>query len=335
MIEIKIKSAIPNNGIPHKYNTQAINKMKTYLTIIIALTALAASASAMKADRGAFEGVTAEDIRSGAVSSQELQAKAESEAKSRAESRVQYAVSTDTASWNFSKRGSGSFSSLGENYIQLGAGADFVTASGTTKTGVDARLGLNVNLYKEKSNSGFGIDLCVPLEYTYVDISEGAAVPMIGSASIGSVDQFSFPAYLRPYYAIEISSDFVIKPFAQVGVGGRYSYMDYSFDVGIMHGDASMDGLAFTWAVGGGVEFCIFKDFYIQGKYLYNDSSAEDTSIDYYITPEHEISAEIGYRFTKNFALVVQYSHVFWKNKELIGGNLDQDKVGACLRFMF
>lgn len=304
--------------------------MKNYLTIMIAVSALAASASAMKADRGAFEGVSSEDIRSGAVSSQELQAKAEAEAKSRAEAKAIYGMS----SWEISKM-SRNFSSLGANYFQLGAGADFVTASGTTKTGVDARLGLNVNLYKENSNSGFGIDLCVPLEYTYVDISEGAAVPMIGSASIGSVDQFSFPAYLRPYYAIEISSDFVIKPFAQVGVGGRYSYMDYSFDVGIMHGDVSMDGLAFTWAVGGGVEFCIFKDFYIQGKYLYNDSSAEDTSIDYYITPEHEISAEIGYRFTKNFALVVQYSHVFWKNKELISGNLDQDKVGACLRFMF
>ena len=77
------------------------------------------------------------------------------------------------------------------------------------------------------------------------------------------------------------------------------------------------------------------KDFYVQGKYLYNDSSAEMTSIDNLITPEHELSAEIGYRFTNDFAFVIQYSHVFWKSQSGLGINLDQDKVGASLRFMF
>lgn len=299
--------------------------MKKYLTLIMAISILTPFAYARKVDRGAFEGISAEDIRSGNISVQELQKKADAEAKSRAEARAQHAAENYNG-WSSPRRGNGTFSSLGTNYFQIGGAADLVTSEGTTETGVDARIGLNFNLYKEKGNSGFGVDALIPLEYTYVDMSEG-----IASAEIHS---FTFPIYLRPYYAIEVDSDFVIKPFVQAGVGGRYTYMEAN--IGGFGG--SMDGLAFVWAAGGGVELCLFKDFYIQGKYLYNDSSAETTSLDRYATPEHEISVEIGYRFTHQMALIVQYSHVFWKLKgglDGYGANLDQDKVGACLRFLF
>ena len=294
-----------------------VKNMKKHIILVLAISALSSWALAREADRGAFEGVSAEDIRRGDVSTQEILEKMKANSNGSVEAEIPQSGHS-TVSLN------SAFSSLGANYVQVGAAADFITMFGSTETGVDARLGLNLNLYKQSDNSGLGVDLSVPLEYMYIDAS-------LAPTSM-EVNTFSFPVYLRPYYAFEVTPNFVIKPFVQAGVGGKYS----DIDVSVANASAWADGFAFTWAVGGGVEFCIYKDFYIQGRYLYNDSNAEDSCIDDYITPEHEISAEIGYRLTDNLAIVVQYSHVFWNGQKLLSGvDMDQDKVGACLRIMF
>ena len=208
--------------------------MKKYLILVLAIPAFLSLPYARQTDMGSLEGVSAADIRSGDVSTKEVLEKSKRIEQERAEAKASGRTP--------SKRNIGNFSSLGVNYVQVGAAADFLTSSGVTKTGVDARLGFNVNLYKDAGNSGFGVDLYVPLEYTYADISSGY--------SNEEINMFTFPAYVRPYYAVEISPDFIVKPFVQAGVGGRYSRMDVS----VPNMDAWMDGVAFTWAVGGGVD---------------------------------------------------------------------------------
>ena len=259
--------------------------------------AVASASYAMKADRGSLSGVSADDIRSKNVP-------------------AELAQSSSCSKSEMVKK-SQKFSSLGSNYLQVGAAADLLTSGGNTEAGIDAKIGGNLNLYESKSGSQFGVDLYIPLEYSYIDTSDLVSE---------HVNLFTFPAYLRPYYNFDVTEDFSIRPFVQAGVGGRYTYISSIID---------LSGVAFIWAVGGGVEFCIFDDFYVQGKYLYSDSSASTESIDYYITPEHEISVEIGYRISQQISIIAQYSHVFWRSVRSLDATMDQDKIGVCARFTF
>ncbi len=294
--------------------------MKKYLILLFSFISTL-SLFAERANRGELEGVTADDIKSGRFE--------ENRNKTFSDNVTEFF--DDAASILVTKEPTKEFSSLGSNYLQVGAGANFLQGfeSGDI-TGIDAKMELNFNVYK---NSNFGVDVLIPLEYTYLEDSN--TYPSEEMKEKLEFNFFTFPIYLRPYYSIEINSDFTVKPFLQFGVGGRYSYYETKGSDSYGSWKSNTEGVSFVWTVGGGVEVSLYQDFYIQCKYLYHDTSTSRDSILYTITPEHEISAEVGYRFTKELAVVLQYSHIFWKDEVGANIDLDQDKIGVCIRFMF
>lgn len=270
--------------------------MKKLLAFSIMAIAAAAALHARRADRGALEGVTAEDIRnSGPAAAAPAGNAAEVEtvtitveeetpqpaacpaAKCSKGFRVFPAFAGGSAEKCYTTQFGKDWAGVG-----MGGGGLFYTGDGKTqKLGGNALAEISINAFSSADDK-WGMNLAVPVAYEYISLS-----------SNDDLHRVNFPLMLRPYYRFFVSEDVIITPYLNCGAGGSYQYLK---------SEATSKNLAFLWIVGGGVEISFLKDFSFTPKYEW--TNFEDNGNSYYQAG----GAEFAWKFAKNMTVVADYS---------------------------
>lgn len=273
--------------------------MKKLLAFSIMAIAASAALHARKADRGALDGVTADDIRNGgpvatapagnavksetatiAIKKEEAKPAACPAAKCSEGFRVFPVFAGGSGEKCYTTQFGKDWAGIG-----MGGGGLFYTGSDSTqKLGGNAVAEISINAFSSADDK-WGLNLAVPVAYEYISIS-----------SNDDMHRVNFPLMLRPYYRFFVSEDVVITPYLNCGAGGAYQYFKGDDMLG-----TSKD-LAFLWIVGGGVEISFLKDFSFTPKYEW--VNFEDNGNAYYQAG----GAEFAWKFAKNMTVVADYS---------------------------
>lgn len=273
--------------------------MKKLLAFSIMAIAASAALHARRADRGALEGVTADDIRKSApvaaapagnaVESETVTVTIENEAatpaacpadKCSGEFRVFPAFAGGSAEKCYTTQFGKDWAGIG-----MGGGGMFFTGdSKTQKLGGNAAVEISINAFSSADDK-WGLNLAVPVAYEYISLSSNY-----------DLHRVNFPLMLRPYYRFFVSEDVIITPYLNCGAGGAYQYFKGDNMIG------TSKNLAFLWVVGGGVEISFLKDFSFTPKYEW--VNFEDNGNTYYQAG----GAEFAWKFAKNMTLVADYS---------------------------
>lgn len=269
----------------------------------------ASSILARRADRGALDGVTADDIRAQmfnkpaapaaeqpksetiVIVEEAVPAKAAAPAQCPLQASEECPIMASFSDFKVFPIFTGESTEkafttqLGKNWVAAGASVSGLFYTGSPKSqklGGGALLEASINAFNA-DNDTWGLDLTVPVSYEYMSIS-----------SNDDAHRVSFPLMFRPYYRFDFGDGFVITPYLNCGAGGAYTYLKSA--------DSASKNLAFVWIVGGGVEFSFLGDFSVTPKYEWYNT--EDSSNDYYQAP----GVEFAWKFAKNMTLVAEYN---------------------------
>ena len=201
--------------------------------------------------------------------------------------------------------------------------------------GGGGQLELALNVFQSKDKV-FGLDVALPVNYSYFSASEGASGYDIASIKYNRVD---IPVQIRPYFRHAFSKNFMITPFvfASAGVGIHSSQLQSVW------GDVSENGACLSYNFGGGVEFQLYKDVAITPKFTYfGTSGLEDNFPAYGITnttlaginKNYEFAIEGAVKLVRGWTFVAEYAYQF--NGEGYGtDDINAHIVRAGIRFGF